>query len=136
MWWRKIAREDVDALLESLPLFERPGRTFAKWDEVVTNADGGGSRIRLPFPSYDADMEQFFRLVGERWMDRWYEPVEARRMLADAEFVKGASIKQVKSMLTYCARGEKFCDGHREWLLKSGQIVALLRRLEVIRERM
>ena len=131
---REITGEDVDALLEFLPLFERPGRTFARWGEVEKNPDGS---ISLPFPVYDADVEEFFSRVGQRgWLDYGYKPEEAARMLADAEFIKRAGLEQIKSMLTYCVRGERFCDGHRESLLIGGQVVALLRRLQAIRERM
>ena len=130
----EITGEDIDALLEFLPRFERPGRTFAKWGDVEKNADGS---ISLPFPTYDEDVEEFFRLVGQRgWLDYGYKPEEAARMLEDGEFIRHASLEQIKTMLTFCVRGERFCDGHRESLLKGGQIVALLRRLEAIRERM
>ena len=131
---REITKEDVDALLRFLPLFERPGRTFARWGEVEKNADGS---ISLPFPVYDEDVEEFFRVVGQRgWLDYGYKPAEAERMLWDAELVAGASLEQVRSMLTYCLRGERFGDGHWEALLKGGQLVALLRRLKAIREEM
>lgn len=130
---REITKDDIDALLEFLPRFEEPGREFAKWGEIQKNTDGS---ISLPFPTYDEDVEEFFKLVGQSWMDYGYQPEEAARMLADSEFVKQASLEQVKTMLTYCSRGERFCDGHRESLLTGGQIVALLRRLKAIREEM
>jgi hypothetical protein len=130
----EITREDIDALLEFLPLFQKPGRTFAKWSEMVKNADGSFS---LPYPVYDDDVEEFFSLVGQRgWIDVGYKPEEAAQMLAEEEFIEQASLEQVKTMLTYCVRGERFCDGHRESLLIGGQIVALLRRLKAIREEM
>lgn len=129
----EITVEDIDALLKFLPSFERPGRTFAVWGEVEKNADGS---ISLPFPVYDEDVEEFFRLVGQRgWLDYGYKPEEAARMLEDGELIKHASLEQIKTMLTYCVRGERFCDGHRESLLIGGQVVALLRRLGAIRER-
>lgn len=130
----EITRDDIDALLEFLPRFDKRGRTFAKWSEMVKNADGSFS---LPYPVYDEDVEEFFSLVSQRgWLDYGYKPEEAARMLADEEFIKQASLEQVKKMLTYCVRGERFCDGHRESLLEGGQIVALLRRLKAIREQM
>ena len=129
---REITGEDIDALLEFLPLFEKPGRTFARWAGGEKLADGS---ITMPFPVYDEDVDEFFKRVGQRgWIDVGYKPEAAARMLADEEFIKRASLGQVKVMLTFCVRGERFCDGHRESLLKGGQIVALLRRLEVIRE--
>jgi hypothetical protein len=96
------------------------------------NADGS---ISFPFPIYDEDVDEFFKRVGQRgWIDVGYKPEEAARMLADAEFIKQASLEQIKTMLTYCVRGERFCDGHRESLLSGGQIVALLKRLKAIRD--
>ncbi|MCA1634816.1 MAG: DUF6508 domain-containing protein [Acidobacteria bacterium] len=130
----EITGEDIDALLEFLPRFEKPGRQFAQWGGLEKNADGS---INLPFPIYDEDVDEFFKRVGQRgWIDVGYKPEEAARMLADAEFIKQASLEQIKTMLTYCVRGERFCDGHRESLLSGGQIVALLRRLKAIREQM
>jgi len=130
----EITGEDIDALLEFLPQFEKPGRQFAQWDRLEKNADGS---INFPFPIYNEDVDEFFKRVGQRgWIDVGYKPEEAARMLEDAEFIKQASLEQVKMMLTYCVRGERFCDGLRESLLSGGQIVALLRRLKAIREQM
>jgi len=130
----EIEREDIDALVEFLPRFERQGRVFAKWSVTLKNADGS---ISLPFPEYEEDVEEFFRLVAlHGWLDYGYKPEEAARMLADGELVERADVEQIKTMLTYCLRGERFCDGHWESLLEGGQIVALLRRLKAIRERM
>jgi len=131
---REIEREDIDALVEFLPRFERPGRVFAKWSETLKNSDGS---ISLPFPEYDEDVEEFFRLVAEHgWLDYGYKPEEAARMLADGELVERADVEQMKTMLTYCLRGERFCYGHWESLLEGGQVVALLRRLKSIRGQM
>jgi hypothetical protein len=131
---REVGREEIDALLEFLPRFERPGRTFASWGAVERNRDGS---ISLPSPVYDEDVEEFFRRVGAGgWLDSNYQPAEAARMLADEEQVGRASLEQIKAMLTYCVRGERFGDGHWESLLKNGRIAALLRRLEALREQM
>src|SRR6201989_3679310 len=130
----KIEREDIDALLEFLPRFEQPGRVFASWSETWKNADGS---ISLPFPEYGEDVQDFFRLVAQHgWLDYGYKPEEAARMLADGELVGRADVEQLKAMLTYCLRGERFCEGFWETLLHGGQIAALLRRLRAIREQM
>jgi Family of unknown function (DUF6508) len=128
----KITREDIDTLLESLPLFEKPGRTFAKWGGLEKNADGS---LSMPFPVYDEDVDEFFKRIGERgFIDYGYKSEDAARMLADDECIMQASLEQVKTMLTYCVRGERFCDGHREAPLAGGQVVALLKRLKAIRD--
>lgn len=88
-------------------------------------------------PVYAEDVQEFFTLAGQScWTDYGYNPEDAARMLADEEFVRQASLEQVKTMLTYCVRGERFCDGHRESLLEGGKIVSLLKRLELIRGQM
>jgi len=50
-------------------------------------------------------------------------------MLEDVEFVRSADLDQVKTMLTWCVRGERFCDGHWGGVLKAGHIRRLLQRL-------
>lgn len=55
------------------------------------------------------------------WLDYGYKPEEATRMLEDGELIEQAGLEQVKTMLTYCVRGEKSCDGHRESLLEDGR---------------
>jgi broad-specificity NMP kinase len=55
-------------------------------------------------------------------------------MLSDDDLIATASLDQIKTMLTYCVRGERFVDGHWAHMLESGRIVALLRRLAELRE--
>jgi hypothetical protein len=38
-------------------------------------------------------------------------------------------------MLTFCVRGERFCDGHWAEMVKAGRIGAILRRLEQLRSK-
>jgi hypothetical protein len=92
----EITSEDVDALLAFLPRFERPGRTFARWGEAERNADGS---VSPPFPVYEDDVEEFFKLIGQRgWIDYDYRPGEAGRMLDDDGLVARASLEQVRAM--------------------------------------
>lgn len=52
---------------------------------------------------------EFFRAAGaECWSDFDYIPEEAGRMLRDAAAVGTAKLDQIKTMLTYCVRGERF----------------------------
>ena len=124
---------DIDALLRFLPGFERPGRAFiASWGGGEETGDGA---ITMPYPIYDEDVLAFFMLAGKPcWSDYGYVPERARQMLQDDALVARASLDQIATMLTYCVRGERFGDGHWAAMLESGRIVALLRRLAVIRE--
>ena len=114
-------------------LFERPGRAFVeRW--------AGGERVgensfTTPYPVYPDDVVVFFQLAGQPcWSDYGYEPREAQRLLADDAFIATASLEQVKTMLTYCVRSERFGDGNWGALLESGRVVVLLRRLQALRD--
>jgi hypothetical protein len=89
----------------------------------------------MPYPVYAEEVVRFFHLAGQPcWSDYEYKPVEAAEMLADTAFIEKASLKEIKTMLTYCVRGERFSDGHWGAMLSSGKITGLLKRLRVLRD--
>ena len=128
-----MTTEKMDQLLRFLPQFENPDREYVKeWGGGETTSDGA---VTVPYPIYCDDVLAFFTLAGQtHWADYDYKPQEAYRMLSDDDLVSSASLDQIKTMLTYCVRGERFADGHWAHMLESGRIVALLRRLAVLRE--
>ncbi|MCB0207481.1 MAG: hypothetical protein KDH89_21880, partial [Anaerolineae bacterium] len=90
-----------------------------------------------PHPVYAPDVVAFFRLAGQPcWCDYGYQPAEAGAMLADDDLIRSASLEQVKTMLTFCVRGERFSDGHWGAMLREGRIVLLLRRLALLRDQL
>jgi len=91
----------------------------------------------MPYPIYPEDVEQFYRLAGQPcWSDYDYVPQEAGRMLEDETVIQSATLAEVVTVLTYCVRGERFSNGHWVPMLESGRIVALLKRLRVLRDQM
>ncbi len=63
-----ITLEGIDALLRFLPLFDVPGRSFARWPEP---AKPKGGAIAFPYPEYPDDVKEFYRLAGSGgWQDR------------------------------------------------------------------
>jgi hypothetical protein len=54
-------------------------------------------------------------------------------MLRDEKLVKTASLAQIKTMLTFCVRGERFSDGHWGEMIEKGYIRKLLGRLNDIK---
>jgi len=128
----EVTPERIDELLHFLPRFAVPGRAYVDaWKGGEKTEDGA---ITMPYPVYKPDVREFFRLAGQAWwLDRNYRLSPAVAMLKEDDAIRHATLKQVRTMLTYCVRGERFCDGHWEGLLESGRIVALLRRLDVLR---
>lgn len=125
--------QDIEALTVFLP------RLYARGFSPVIRWNGGkqkdGSSI-LPYPTYDPLVEEFFRLAGGPWIDYEYNPEQAYQMLKDEQLVKEASLSQIKTMLTFCVRGERFSDGHWAEMIEQGHIRRLLERLNVIKREM
>jgi hypothetical protein len=55
---------------------------------------------------------------------------EAHRYMRDPQLVMSASLNTCMKLLTTHLRAERFCDGHLEEVLRSGHIIAILRRLQ------
>src|SRR5262245_53422010 len=68
------------------------------------------------------------------WLDRGYNPEAAAEMVRSDEAIRSASLSQIKTMLTFRVRGERFCDGHWGAMIREGRIGAILRRLQELRE--
>ena len=128
-----MTTEKMDELLRFLPVFEDPDRVYVKgWGGGEPTGDGA---ITVPYPIYCDDVLEFFTLAGQtHWSDFEYQPREAGAMLSDDALIATASLDEIRTMLTYCVRGERFGDGHWAYMLESGRILALLRRLAALRD--
>jgi hypothetical protein len=122
----------IDELLRFLPLLDVPGRQYTiAWAGNETTSSGA---VTPPYPVYCEDVLEFFLLAGQPWWsDFEYEPRAAYRMLYDDRFIETCTLDHIRTMLTYCVRGERFSDGHWEHVLQQGRIVALLNRLAALR---
>ena len=122
--------QEIERLTAFLP------RLYAEGFLPVESWGGGKQKdgsISLPYPNYHPVVEEFFRLVsGDGWLDRGYDPEQAYEMLKDENTIKNASLSQIKSMLTFCVRGERFSDGHWAQMIEEGYIRRLLERLDEI----
>jgi hypothetical protein len=129
---RPITRRRIDELLRYLPVFAVPDARFVtEW--------GGGPRpdgtIEMGYPVYASEVSAFFELAAQPcWCDYEYHPATVGEMLEDDALIAAADLDGIRTMLTYCVRGERFGGGHWEEMLVSGVVVKLLRRLEQLRE--
>jgi hypothetical protein len=123
-------RQEIDDLTAYLP------RLYAEGFSPVLHWEGGKQKdgtYSLPYPKYHPVVEEFFGMVRGRWLDYEYNPENAYRMLKDENLVRSASLSEIKSMLTFCVRGERFSDGHWGEMIEKGYIRRLLERLNEIR---
>jgi len=120
--------QEMQDLAAFLPrLYSEGFKPVIKWNGGDQGKDGC---YRLPWPEYDPVVEDFYRHVAsECWLDYEYRPEEAARMLSSQEFVMMASLSQIKTMLTYCLRGERFSDGHWAEMIEKGYIRNILERI-------
>lgn len=121
-------KEEIEELVSFLPRLYAPGlKAIKTW--------GGGEQVesdvfQMPYPIYDKIVEDFFRTASQEcWCDYGYEPVSAGEMLLDEDLVRHSTLAQMKTMLTFCVRGEHFCDGHWARMIEEGHIRRLLERL-------
>ena len=115
-----ITPDKIEGLLAFLPAFEVPNRTFLEgWQGLA--------------PVYPQDVSDFYQLASEGcWMDYAYEPAEAGRLIGNDDYITQANLQQLKTLITFCVRGERFSDGHWAAMLEHGRIQAILRRLQVL----
>jgi len=123
--------QDIEVLTAFLPrLYAEGFSAIDRWDGGEKLKDGSYS---MPYPVYNRVVEEFFHAVSGAWMDYQYNPEQAYRMLQDEQVVKSASLAEIKTMLTFCVRGERFSDGHWGEMIEKGYIRRILERLNEIK---
>ena len=124
-------RQDIEELTAFLPrLYAEGFSPILRWDGGEKLKDGSYS---MHYPIYNQVVEEFFNVVRGPWIDYEYNPERAYQMLQDEQAVKAASLSEIKMMLTFCLRGERFSDGHWGAMIEKGYIRRVLERLNEIK---
>jgi hypothetical protein len=127
--------QEIEELTSFLPrLYAEGFSSIDSWSGGEKLKDGS---FTLPYPKYNPVVEEFFRAVSSGgWLDYEYNPEQAYQMLRDENVIKTASLDQIKKMLTFCARGERFSDGHWGEMIEKGYIRRLLEQLKEIKSQL
>ena len=125
---RNPTPQEIEELVEFLPRLYEPGfLPVKKWHGGDKDEDGV---ISMPWPEYELIVEDFFKAASsECWTDPEYLTKSAGQMLNDEDAVKSAGLDQIKTMLTFCVRGERFFTGHWGTVIENGYVRRLLERL-------
>lgn len=112
-----VTQADVDRLLAYLPKFRNPKGAFrtpsTSWQ-----------------PAYTDDVWEFFSMLeASPLMDMNYSPERECDHIESPEYIEQANIDELRALLTYICRGERFCDGYWLSVLRDGSLVAVLDRL-------
>jgi hypothetical protein len=123
--------QQLDAVLEFLPIFEKPGYVFGEWH----SAEGqfphySMSREVVDFVQALYDQQVIFSFDWPSWQE------EAKRYVSDPEALGTADVLTLRKLLTTHIRKDRFVEGHLAGMLERGHITAVLRRLKEIREQM
>jgi protein-tyrosine phosphatase len=123
----EIGPQQIDAILQYLPIFEKPGYKFGEWH------DSG-------YFSYSPEVDDFIQTLYRQevvvpfdWTS-WQE--EARRYQSDPDALEAADLLTLRKLLTTHLRADRFVEGHLASALESGHITAILRRFREIRDGM
>lgn len=125
-------KEEIKELIQFLPRLYATGFTpIRKWGGSVEK-DGV---LTMPWPEYEEDVDNFISVASQEfWCDYQYVPEVASKMLESEQNIANSSLREIKTMLTFCVRGERFCDGHVGAMIEKGRIQSILKRLIVIME--
>jgi hypothetical protein len=120
-------RGDLHAIAALLPALSRVEAQPAQWRKGPQDE----GTLQIPF-LYSPEAERVMAAVYEHrlfvefdWV-AWQE--DAKRFL-EPRVVAGATLVDLRRLLTLHVRKERFCDGHFAEMIKSGHIAAILRRL-------
>ena len=121
-------QQEIEELVAFLPrLCDKGFSPVKKWHGGDEDQDGVST---MPYPEYDPIVKEFFRVASsECWTDPDYLAKSAGQILDDEDAVKVADLDQIKAMLTFCVRGERFCTGHWSAVIENGSGRRLLERL-------
>lgn len=123
-----ITEEDIDAVLAFIPLFESGNIELYKIDTETSFLD--------PY-QYSKGVNSFINTLYQEsfvssfdwtaWQD------EATRLVNNPKLLHLADLFTLQKLLTTHVRKERFCSGHLAAMINDGHILAILKRLEVIR---
>ena len=118
---------DIRDLLTYLPKLCADGFVPIK---RVHSKDQDGEIIAFPWAEYDGVVDEFMDCIRrDCWIDYDYVPEEVEKLIESEEAIKRATLRQIRAMLTYVLRGERFCDGWWGHMIEDGYVRRILERL-------
>ena len=124
---------DVDAILRFLPLLSAPGFDAGHFHPAETHE---GVTMPPMFGASPVLLDLIQALLDHHWVLEFdwteWQPV-AERYAHHPELLADAGIGTVRKILTTHVRKDHYVEGHLAEVVRSGHLVAVLRRLETLR---
>jgi Family of unknown function (DUF6508) len=128
-------REEIRALLRHLPALQQPAERLCRVHTALERTGPDGRALTMPWVEYGPEVTAFFSDVnrlGFVHVFDWPSWRERDELDADPRKLAAADLTDIVKLLTAHTRAERFVDGHWYGLLRSGRLVAVLRRLAAI----
>lgn len=91
---------------------------------------GSDGAVSFSHFDYSADVTRFFQAISaDCWTDQEYEPERVEMLLEQPNYIEQANLEELVTLLTYCERGEKYCDGHWINMLEMQYVKRILTRM-------
>ena len=116
------SQESVAELLPYLEIFYPKGKVI----DHVKHQD------QWTCPTYRDDVDQFFRLVGNKWITRHGIMEKGNDLFLNKEKIRNATWNDLKSLLTYCIRMNRFSDSAFDDAISQGIIQLVLLRMKAL----
>ena len=123
--------EQIDDVLQFISIFEQ---------EDFAASEVKAPKGHLPFHASEDDVSRFCDVLQDSgfiysfdwpsWQD------EAIRFYERPEHLVTASLQTIRKLLTLHVRKDRFCEGHFPDMIENGHIMAVLHRLNVVRDAM
>jgi hypothetical protein len=129
---RRPIRSRIEAVIKFLPIFEAMSpEDFAR---IIHSSDATEERTAVGHLEYHSAVYEFMQSCYENGIVLSFDwgawSHEVRRYMSDHLFVASANLETCMKLITAHLRAERFCDGHLQGVLRSGHIIAILRRLK------
>ena len=125
-----VTGKQIDSILPFLDRFEEAGFSAGNWN----NEPG-----QMPWFHFGELVMEFIQVLYDNdWVTpqfdwgEWQE--SATRYIESREMVESVDAVTIQKLLTTHVRADRFCEGHLGAMFENGHIVAILRRLKVIRD--
>ena len=125
---------EIKFLISYLPLLYKEG--FHPIKQWCGDPDNDDQNCIIIVPEYDRLVYDFIEVAGsEFWAIKRYDPKVIIHMLNNEDYIKSADLQNIKNMLAFCVRGERFTPGHWASMITEGYIKQILERLgQIVRE--
>lgn len=121
---------EIDEMLSFLPKLYMEGFSPTTDDPCTRNSDG----VIEIGPTYNKPVMEFVNAASKGcWRDSDYLAANPQEIIASKFGIESASVAELKSVITFFVRGERFCDGHWGALITDGTVRRVLNRLSQLR---